>query len=146
MGRSRQCNYVGAFNRPPDFTHGRDLWGQLVAAQKSHVLVLRVDRFHDVGFVRPKRNLVSVPREKISQRGTPRPGPHDCAAHQDAASFFTKRCSSPRRSRPMFVRCVQNTNSAMITLATKTGERGSRYRARIAIGSTTAPRRDARLT
>src|SRR5438093_13179615 len=47
-----------------------------VPAQKPHVLVLGVDRFHDVGFVRPKRSLVSVPREKISQRRTPHPRPH----------------------------------------------------------------------
>src|SRR5207237_8292266 len=111
--------------------------------QKSHVFVLRVDRFHDVGFIRPKRDFVSVAREKISQRGTPRPGSNDCATHQDAASFFTKRCSSPRRSRPMLARCVQNTNSAMTRLAMNTGERGSRYQPRIEIGSTTPPKRDA---
>ena len=34
------------------------------------------------------------------------------------------RCSSPRRSRPMFARCVQKTNSAITTLTTNSGERG----------------------
>ena len=46
----------------------------------------------------------------------------------------------------MFARWVQNTKSEMMTLAMKTGDCGSRYRTRIAIGSTAAPTNDARLT
>src|SRR6266700_1540003 len=108
--------------------------------------MLLVDGLHHVGLVGPKPHAVPVTRQKIRQRGAPRTGSDHRATHQGSLSFFTNRCSSPRRRRPILARCVQNTKAAMITLAMKTGDCGSRYQARIAIGSTVAPKRDARLT
>src|SRR5258706_14507947 len=108
--------------------------------------MLPVDGLNHVGLVGPKPYVVPVTRQKIRQRGAPRTGSDHRATHQVSLSFFTNRSSSPRRRRPILARCVQNTKAAMITLAMKTGDRGSRYHARIAIARTAAPRRKASLT
>ena len=71
-------------------------------------------------------HLVTVAGENVREGRTPRPGSDDRATHQAALSFFTNLCSSPRRNRPIFARCVQKTNAAMMTLAMKTGDCGSR--------------------
>src|SRR6266403_2088114 len=108
--------------------------------------MLPVDGLHHVGLVGPKPHVVPVTRQKIRQRGAPRTGSDHRATHQVTLSFFTNRSSSPRRRRPILARCVQNTKAAMITLAMKTGDCGSRYHASIVLGRRTAPRREARLT
>src|SRR6476646_11053456 len=116
-----------------------------MSGQKSGVFVLGVDGFHDIGFVGPEPDVVPVPRQQVRQRCTPGTRAHYRAAHQVAVSFFTKRCSSPRRNRPMFARCVQKTKMTITTLAMNTGDRGSLSQARIANGRTAAETSDARL-
>src|SRR5688500_11022177 len=106
----------------------------------------RVDRVGHIRLIRPESHLVSIPGEQVGERRSPSPRSHHRCTHQTWFAFFTKRCSSPRRKRPMFARCVQNTNAATSRLARKTGEMGSRHQVRIAIGRTTAPTREARLT
>src|SRR5690349_7101448 len=100
----------------------------------------RVDRRGDVGLECPDGRLVAVRGEKVGERRSPRAGADDGGAHQPnlaamriaaaitiamatngpgrfvALSFFPNRCSSPFRSRSMFARCVQKTNTATSTL------------------------------
>ena len=54
-----------------------------------------------------------------------------------------KRCSSPRRSRPMFARCVQKTNTATTTLITNSGDRTPTRDASSSTGSSVALVSDA---
>src|SRR5439155_1727600 len=108
---------------------------QLHAGEKTPVLVAVVDRFGDVWLVRPQSDLVSAAGEQIGERGAPCAGPyHRAARHAKRAATstastttrpmatiavvervgappFPNRFSSPRRSRPMFARCVQKTKT-----------------------------------
>src|SRR5688500_11878128 len=118
---------------------------QCMAGEKPVVDVLAVDRFDDVGLARPEPHVVAVSREHVRQRRPPRSAADDRAARHVVAFLRPKRCSSPRRKRPMFARCVQKTKSAMITLTVKSGAR-TPSRIAIPIGSTTAAASDASET
>ena len=91
-------------------------------SQEGRVLVLRVHRGDDLRLARPERDAVIVPREQIGERGPPRPSANNRASHQVAGLARRKRFSSPRRSRPMLVRCVQNTNTVITAHAIAIGD------------------------
>src|SRR2546423_5251986 len=98
----------------------------MMAGEEAGIVLPGVDAFHHSRLERPELYVVSVAHEQVRQCRAPRACAQHCASHQDVASFFTNRCSSPRRSRPILARWVQNTNAAMTTLAMNTAEWMSR--------------------
>ena len=81
---------------------------------------------------------VAVAREEVGERRAPRAGADDrvCSVVIRLASLAEPMSPHRARSRAMFARCVQNTNSAMSALTTNSGERGAERETRAVAGST----------
>ncbi len=60
----------------------------------------------------PEHHLVPATREEVREGAAPRAAADDRAPHQPDAPGRPRRDSSPRRRRPMLLRCVQNTKRA----------------------------------
>src|SRR6185437_8097223 len=91
--------------------------------KKSRIGVSRVDCFDHIRLEGPEGDLVPVARKEIGERRAPRTGTNDGALHHAGGEPRRNRCSSPRSSRPMLARWVQNTKSATSTLSASTGAR-----------------------
>ena len=107
----------------------RQRGGELLAGEEPGVLVRRVDRLRR----RPARAPRAGRRARCARAGRrarfpTRPLRRPRSASGRRFPFFPKRCSSPRRSRPMLARCVQKTKTRdRRQLTMNTGECGSRH-------------------
>src|SRR6185312_6666564 len=143
--------------------------GRQLYTREKAIAMRVVHGLRDVRLIRPQPHLVGIPRQPIGERGTPCTGAQHSALHRDAPVTLRssrcahhvvrggcwptpsllallKRCSSPRRSRPMLARCVKNTNSATIIEAMKNGSEIATPLKKKANGSARAALSDATLT